>query len=81
MHRVTAVQAKPGFVLTLTFEDGLTGDVDVGHRLHGPVFEPVRDPAFFRQVFVDDYGAVCWPNRADLSPDVLYSEIDQRLRA
>ena len=80
MHRVTAVQARPGYVLRLTFDDGLTGEVEIGHRLHGPMFQAVRDPAYFRLVSVDDYGAVCWPNQADLSPDALYSDVSRRLR-
>jgi len=41
-------------------------------RLWGPVFEPLRDPAIFAQAFVDDFGAVAWPNGADLAPDALY---------
>ena len=37
--------------------------------LYGPVFEPLKDPELFAQVEVDEYGAVCWPNGADLAPD------------
>jgi hypothetical protein len=72
MERVVAVSAGPGYTLRLLFADGTSGTVDLSARLFGPVFEPLRDPTFFSQVRVDEYGAVCWPNGADLAPDGLY---------
>jgi hypothetical protein len=39
------------------------------------VFEPLRDEAVFRQVTIDDDGAVCWPNGADLVPDAIHREL------
>lgn len=35
---------------------------------------PLRDAAFFRQVFVD-HGAVAWPGEIDLAPDAMYREV------
>ncbi|SRR5579883_975191 len=32
--------------LRLTFSDGTTKQVDVGPLLEGPIFEPLRDPAY-----------------------------------
>jgi len=38
------------------------------------VFSPLREPDFFRQVTVNsEIGTICWPNDADLCPDVLYA--------
>ncbi|MFN0106028.1 MAG: DUF2442 domain-containing protein [Bryobacteraceae bacterium] len=51
----------------VTFANGASGNVDLSSRLFGPVFEPLRDPALFSQARVDEYGAVCWPNGADLA--------------
>lgn len=42
--------------------------------LVGTVFEPLRDPAFFGQAFLD-HGAVTWPNDADLAPDAMRNAI------
>jgi len=36
------------------------------------MFEPLKDPAFFARARVDEFGAVYWPNDADLA---LYREI------
>ena len=75
MNRVVRVSAGPGYTLEVTFADGTSGTVDLSARLFGLVFEPLRDPAQFSQVRVDEYGAVCWPNGADLAPDALYRTI------
>lgn len=64
--------------LRLTFADGRSGDVDLSEHFAepvGPVFEPLVDIDYFRQVVVDEeLGTIVWPNGADLAPDVLYSQ-------
>jgi hypothetical protein len=63
-------------VLALTFEDGLEGEVDLNGHLWGPVFERVRTPEGFNEVYVDDeIGTVTWPGEVDLAPDTLYIKV------
>ena len=45
--------------------------VDFTAWLHGPVFEPQRDIAYFRRFFIEG-GTVAWPNGADIAPETLY---------
>jgi hypothetical protein len=74
---VTKVRPLDRYRLHLRFEDGVEGVVDLEKliRFEG-VFAPLRDPSFFEQVAVDpELGAICWPNGADLDPDVLYSHV------
>jgi hypothetical protein len=62
--------------LRLTFADGVTGELDVLDRMHGPVFERARTPEGFAEIRVDsEIGTVCWPNGADLAPDTLYERV------
>ena len=75
MRRVTHVETKPGYTLALTFDDGTYGEVCLEERLFGPMYEPLKDPAFFDQARVDEFGVVCWPNDADLAPDPLYRKV------
>lgn len=77
MYRVVRVSAGQGYTLEVEFANGVSGTVDLSSRLFGPVFEPLRDPVLFSQVRVDEYGAVCWPNGADLAPDGLYRTISR----
>ena len=69
------VRVLDGFRLSIKFEDGVRGIVDLKDRLFGPVFEPLRDPDIFRQAGIDEYGVVCWPNGADLAPDALHERL------
>lgn len=73
--KVTAVEVRPPFGLHLTFNDGLTREVDLADELWGPMFESLRDPAFFAKVTVD-HGTVVWPNGVDLDPLVLHGDFE-----
>lgn len=79
MNRIVHVSAGQGYILHVLFDDGRSGEVDLSARLFGPVFEPLRDLLLFTQVRVDEYGAVCWPNGADLAPDALYRTISSQV--
>jgi hypothetical protein len=60
-------------LLRLTFNDGTRKTVDVGPLLTGPVFEPLRDPAYFARAELDRIcGTVAWPNGADFAPEALH---------
>jgi hypothetical protein len=63
-------------VLKLTFADGVSGEVDVLDRMHGPVFEEACTTEGFARVSVDEEtGTVVWPGGADLAPDTLYERV------
>lgn len=76
-YEITSVEHLGGHGLRLTFADGVVGDVDLADRVRGargPVFEPLRDVAYFAKVTVDpELGTVVWPNGADLAPEVLHA--------
>lgn len=75
LPRVVAVKVLPPYALRLRFDDGLVRDVDLADELWGPMFEPLQDPGFFAQVFVD-HGTVVWPNGVDLDPLVLHGDFE-----
>ena len=75
MPRLKLLEARSGYRLFVEFADGVSGVVDLSGRLFGSVFEPLRDPAFFQLATIDEFGAPCWPNGADLAPDALYRQL------
>lgn len=76
MNDVTEVRYVRDYTLWLRFQDGTSGEVDVSPSFRGPVFEPLRDTEFFRQVRVDpELGTVVWPNGADVAPETLYERL------
>ncbi len=71
---VTQVQVVGSHSLDLEFDNGVRKRVNLRRELYGPVFEPLRDPAYFAKVYVDsDSRTVTWPNGADFAPDFLYA--------
>ena len=79
---VTSVQVLGHYRLRLGFSDASTREVDLTGELHGPIFEPLRDPNFFGEVRVDpELGTVVWPNGADLDPLVLHGDFEPAARS
>lgn len=77
LQDVTGVECLADYQLRLRFEDGVEGIVDVAKLIaFTGVFAPLKDKTYFAQVRVDvDIGTICWPNGADLDPDVLYAAV------
>lgn len=75
MKRMTKISPLPGHRLAVEFEDGVSGTIDLEGELFGPMFEPLRDETLFGQVRLDEFGAPCWPNGADIAPDAIYAEL------
>ena len=67
--------ASDRHMVHVRFEDGLAADVDLSYLLdYGGVFEPLRDPEYFRQLRADsEAGTIVWPNQADIAPETLYA--------
>lgn len=71
LPNVVRAEYEAQFRLRLTFNDGLEATVDFQPWLTGPVFQPLKQPSYFRKFFVDG-GTVAWPNGADVAPETLY---------
>lgn len=75
MSKVASVTALDDYQLDVTFADGIRGIVSLKDQLYGPMFEPLKEVLYFKQVRIDEFGVICWPNGADLAPDALYDEL------
>ena len=75
LHDVRRVEVLGAHRLRLGFDDGAEGDVDIASLVpFEGVFAPLRESGFFARVRVDaELGTICWPNGADIDPEVLYS--------
>jgi hypothetical protein len=73
------IEAEPrdGYEVHLRFADGLAADVDLSYLLDfGGVFEPLRDPEFFRKLSIEG-PTIAWPNEADIAPETLYDHVQR----
>ena len=69
---VTEARPTTGRRVWLRFADGEEGEVDLSRYLnYGPVFAPLEDEGFFRQLRVEA-GTIAWPNGADIAPERLH---------
>jgi hypothetical protein len=62
--------------LRVEFSDDTVGEHDFSFILdeNGPMLEPLKDPAYFKRVFVED-GAMTWPNGYDWDPIALHDDM------
>ena len=68
---VVRAEYRGGHRLHLVFHDGREKTVDFSSWLVGPIFEPLKDAAYFQRFFLEA-GTVSWPNGADIAPETLY---------
>lgn len=71
LHTVT-VKPLENYRLYLTFNNGISGEVDLTHELWGEVFEPLKDMTLFQTAHQDEVmQTVSWANGADFAPEFL----------
>ena len=72
---ILEAEPRDACVVRVRFEDGTAADVDLSYLLaYGGVFEPLRDPEFFRRLRADhEAGTIVWANDADIAPETLYA--------
>ena len=67
------IHAKPvdHFRVSLRFDDGVSGMVDLGHLAGRGVFRAWLQEGAFEQLSISPEGALQWPGDLDLCPDAL----------
>jgi Protein of unknown function (DUF2442) len=72
MPRLVEARYVRDYVIWLRWNDGSQGEVDLRDELEGPIFEPLRDPSFFKSFTLSsEMHTLVWPNGADLAPEFL----------
>ena len=68
---VIRAEYRGGYMIHLTFNDGVEKTIDCARWLEGLVFEPLKDLDYFQRFFLEG-GTVTWPNGADIAPETLH---------
>ena len=75
-YHIVEARHVSGHVVWLRFRDGTTGEIDLSSDLQGPVFEPLHDPAVFRQFEIHpEFHTLVWANGADFAPEFLHDHV------
>ncbi len=73
MHAVKKVEYLKDYKLCITFEDRSCKEVDLQNYLDGEVFQPLKNPDYFKTAKVHpELETIYWENGADLAPEFLY---------
>jgi len=75
MKKVISVKILQNYQADLTFDDGVSGVVDLSHLVGKGVFEAWRDSGAFEQARIGTGGELVWGDHIDLCPDSLYLKI------
>jgi hypothetical protein len=68
---VIRAEYRGEYKIRVAFDDGVEATVDFSDWLDGPIFEPLKDPAYFAGFFIGG-GTIAWPNGADVAPETLH---------
>jgi hypothetical protein len=75
-YHVVEARYVSGHIVWLRFRDGTAGEIDLAGALKGPVFEPLLDPAIFKQFSIHpEFHTLVWSNGADFAPEYLHDNI------
>lgn len=69
---VTSAEHIENFIIRIVFNDGIVKTVDLENYLDKPVFQPLKNEAYFRNFRINPF-TIEWENGADFAPEFLYS--------
>lgn len=76
LTKIVKLEKLGSYRLRIRFNDGSAGEHDFASLVSKPgeMREPLRNPAYFSQVFLES-GAPTWPNGYDIAPEWLRREM------
>jgi hypothetical protein len=75
-HKIQSCIALEAYKLLLSFEDGVTGKIDLSEKIGKGVFQALENIENFKQVKISsDKRSLQWLNGIDLCADSLYLKI------
>ena len=74
MHpAVVSVECKEDYILSIVFDNGECGLLDMKPYLNLEVFRKMQDPSAFETVHVS-FDTIAWESGADLDPEFVYEK-------
>jgi hypothetical protein len=70
--KITDAKVAGRFQVSLRFDDGTSGTLDLGHLAGRGVFSAWLQDGVFERLSISPEGALQWPGDLDLCPDSLY---------
>lgn len=68
---ITSVEDKGDYILSVGFNNGENGLLDMKPYLNFGIFKKIQDPCIFKGVRVS-FDTIAWETGADLAPEFVY---------
>jgi hypothetical protein len=79
MLHVNQAKYLSNYRVWLSFDNGLSGEIDLFTELWGEMFEPLKDMALFSTIKLDPtLKTITWQNGADFAPEFLLDLLQQQ---
>lgn len=75
MPKITKAKPLQNYRLELTFDDGVSGTIDLSDLVGKGVFALWCDRNAFEKVQIGPSGELVWDDKVDLCPDSLYLKV------
>jgi hypothetical protein len=72
--KVTNVTVIPEYKLEVTFDDGVSGIIDLGNFIENGIFSVLKDKQLFDKAYAADY-AIAWSDELEIDAIAIYAEI------
>ena len=74
MIKITEIQPKDNYTISIKLDDGRVGTLDVNEYLEKGVFRELKNIEYFKQV--KNFGRyIAWPNEQDLCADSIAASL------
>jgi hypothetical protein len=72
--KITDVRYLSNYDVKITFEDGLSGIVDLSDLVEQGIFKTLKDKEQFARIYATDY-SIAWSEAFEIDAAALYAEI------
>jgi hypothetical protein len=72
--KATNVTALNGYKINVSFENGVSGTIDLTDMLQKGIFRQLLDEAAFKKIYIDG-SAVAWSDELEIDADNICAEI------
>lgn len=71
MEKIKSIKFLGEYNIQVVFKDEFTAEIDFSVFIDKGISLKLKEMNYFQKAYVDEYGALTWPNGYDFDPDFL----------
>lgn len=72
--KITIAKAIPDYKIEVTFDDGVSGIIDLKEFIANGIFSELKDEHFFKRVYTNGY-SIAWSEELEIDMLTVYAEL------